>query len=259
MRKILATAIFLPSIAVYSTQLDVTFTGDTPAVGWGAGFSLYDGQDFQYENYVEVANYDNIPNKLAGVTSMQMTWQAPAGYMYVINPPAVDDGLTLALEASFGLTGQAAELGSVTSQSISVNTVYGTSPLSEHVLLDPTQAPNAPALDFNVGTSITPSTKPFAFTSITVTANFSGAGSSASLTPNTDWNETSGFFGVIYGIPTFYGDPYNGPSYPGQLWTLEPLPTGSVPDDSSTMSLAGLGLAGLWLLGSRRSTRQILS
>jgi VPDSG-CTERM motif len=241
------------SISVFAVPLDVTLIGGVPTHYWGGGVDLGLGAEWQDEDLVNVTSQSQPVINLAGVNSIQVTWQAPAGYMYVVNAPPSDVGnLNLQFEASYGFAGQASSLGSLTSSGFSINTIYGTSPLVGNAGLNNNTIEGGvgyPALDFLASTVVSSSTKPFAFNSLTITADFSGTGASGTTLDKTDWNQISGFFGVLYGIQVFYGAPYDGPPDPGQLLTLEPLPAGgSVPDVSPTLSLAGLGFAGLLLL-----------
>jgi hypothetical protein len=190
----------------------------------------------QYEDIIP----GNEPGQInmAGVNAVQVTWQAPA-----------DVGqLNLQFEVAYGYgASQLGSLGSVTSQSMSVNTIYGTSPLVESVAVG-TGSPHG-ALVISAGAPVG-SGAPFAFTSLTLLANFSGTGSGTlDLNPS---DQLSGYFGVLYGL--FFVNQYSGPPDPGPLLTLEPIPGGSVPDSTSTLSLAGLGFASLLLFGRKRLT-----
>lgn len=233
----------LTSVSVFATPLDITLTGGSPYVEWGPG-SVY-GNDVQYEDVIPGSEPGQI--NLAGVNSIQVTWQAPAGYMYVYTPAPADVApLTLQFEVAYGPEFSSSSLGSVTSQSMSVNTVYGSSPVGGPIITTASNPDGALVIGARgqVGTG-----DPFAFTSLTILANFSGTGSGTlDLDP---YDQISGYFGVLYGLP-FVNEYSGSASDPGPLLTLEPLPTASTPDNSSTLSLAGIGFAGLFLFGRRR-------
>lgn len=94
---------------------------------------------------------------------------------------------------------------------------------------------------------------PFAFNSITISASFSGTGTSQIL--GIDSPGEPGFpFGTLYGGFSLSDTSFTIPGDVdlGSLVTLEPLPSGAAPDVSSTLTLAGLGFAGLVLFGRRR-------
>ena len=255
-------SVSLTSISVFAVPLNVTFTGAAPAHFWGDGVAVQG--DAQYEDIANVASQSpaNGELNLAGVTSINVTWNAPAGYMYVLTPPPagllVNGALNLQLETSYGFSSPAQfsladSLGHVTSQSISVNTIYGTSPFSEGVSVGGT-AGLPVALNVVAGATINANTQPFAFNSITVSAEFSGTGAAGTLDESGNWDGIADYFAVLFGLPHVLGTPFNGPADPGQLLTLEPLPTASTPDDSPTLTLAGLGFAGLLLVGRRLLT-----
>ncbi|HSY43267.1 MAG TPA: hypothetical protein VK811_05110 [Candidatus Acidoferrum sp.] len=194
---------------------------------------------------------------LAGVNSITVTWNAPAGYMYVVDPPpagVVENEAALIFEAEYGSPGQASSLGSITASSFSINTVYGTAPLGAQVL---TSSPEV-GLSFGVSGTVSASSAPFAFTSMTISADFSGIGAST-LSPTGDGPPAAGLFAEYTGDFEIDGVApdgtvlYDVPPDPGQLLTLEPLPTGSVPDAPSTVILAGLSFAGFWLCGRKLS------
>ncbi|HSY43268.1 MAG TPA: hypothetical protein VK811_05115 [Candidatus Acidoferrum sp.] len=240
-------------ISTLAIPLDISFTGGTPVESWG--INAYDDPGFA--DYIPVANGPESID-LAGVNSINMTWSAPAGYMYVVNPPPAGlagNGAGLLFEAEYGSFGQASSLGSITASSFSVNTIYGTSPLTAQVL---TYSPGGPALYFAAAGTVGAGSAPFAFTSITISADFSGIGTST--LSRSAFDQFAGSLGtyngdfVIDGIGANGSNLYYVPADPGQLLTLEPLPTGSVPDAPSTCFLAGLSFAGFWLCGRKLST-----
>jgi hypothetical protein len=215
-------------ISIRAVPLDITLTGTAPVNDTISGAS-------------EPASIN-----IDGVTSIQVTWNAPAGYMYVVNPPPADDGNAfLAFESDYGLIPQTVSLGSVTASSVSVNTVFGTSPLGGGVALNNDLnlegEANYASLITGATATITPTTAPFGFTSITITGDFSGTGADVTL-GRSDFSN-SGPFGVLL---------FEGPEVtdPGSLLTLEPL-GGSVPDAPSTVFLAGMSFAGFWLCGRK--------
>lgn len=231
----------LTSISVFAGPLDVTLIGGTPIDE--PGYSLF--QDPGFLNLIYVANPSQVSSiNLAGVNSINLTWAAPAGYMYMVSsPPAGLASSDLFFSAQYGAAGQASSLGSITASSFSVNTVNGTSPLSGQLTMN-----DGPALDFEALARMTPSTAPFAFTSITISADFSGTGTSQTLNKSV-YSEQSLFFGVYTGDFQVGPPPDNLPIIVGTpSITLEPLPTESTPDESSTLALAGMGFAGLLLM-----------
>lgn len=251
------------STSTFAMPLDITLTGGTATHYWGDGEYLGNLLEWQEEDVVSVANQPfGAQVNLANVNSIVVTWQAPPGYMYVVKPPPIaftgNSSLALQFEEQLGPDGQASSLQSVTSSSFSINTVYGTSPISGIVELDNNhQLPDypfttTPALDFFAGANVDSGTAPFAFTSMTLSADFSGTGSDVTLS-STAGNGIGVFFGILYGLPVIsYGIPFYGPGDPGPLLTLEPLATGGpVPDQSSALGLAALGFGGLVLLGRR--------
>jgi hypothetical protein len=216
-------------ISTLAVPLDIDLTGGTPvddAINGSAPASI---------------NID-------GVNSIQVTWNAPAGYMYVVNPPPTDDGnMFLVFELDYGVIPQTTSLGSVTSSGISVNTIFGTSPLGGGVGLNNTlslEGTSYASLILEASATITPNTAPFGFTSITATGNFSGTGSDITLGRNELSSPQQSYFGYFF---------FDGPEVtdPGPLLTLELLPTGSVPDAPSTFFLAGMSFAGFWLCGRK--------
>lgn len=246
MVSLAATMAALPFISVFANPVDVSITATTPPQHyWGLGYDVY-FTDFQDEDVIQQSPGAVSPVNLGGANSLQVTWNAPAGYMYVVNPPPADfqnNSLTLAFCMQYGHAGQASSLGSVTAFSVSMNLVYGNPGLSGGAFIN--NLPNESAITLDAGVNVTPQTTAFAFTSVTVDATFSGTGAYGTiLDPNYLDDAPSAFFGILYGIPTIYGAPYDGPPNPGQLLTLEQVPD-PVPDMSSTLGLtvlSGLGL-----------------
>ena len=262
MKTILLIGIWgvVTSVSVIASPLDITFTGSRPTHLWGTDFTFpLEGLDFQFEDVVsDISESPGTTINLAGVNSINVTWSAPAGYMYVVQPPPAAIGdMDLQFEATYGFGNAAASLGSIISQSISVHTISGTSPLGELVNLNTVNGPDFPALDFDAGAFIAPGTSPFAFTSLTISADFSGTGADTTLDQTESISDISSFFGVLFGVNHIFGTPYTGAPDPGPLLTLQPVPVtqsgggGSVPDSSSTLSLAGLSFIGLWLVGRK--------
>ena len=244
-------AVVLPFISVFATPLDVSITGTTPPQhNWGTGYDV-NFTDFQDEDIIQQGAGSVSPINLDRVNSMQVTWNAPAGYMYVVNPPPADfqnNSLTLAFCLQYGKAGEASSLGSVTASSVFMNLVYGNPALYGGATIN-NNLPYESALALHAGVNVTPQTGAFAFTSVTVDATFSGTGARGTmLYPNYLGDSPSAFFGILYGIQTIYGAPYNGPPDPGQLFSLEPLSTDPVPDVSSTLNLAAWSGLGLLLL-----------
>lgn len=252
-KVVLLTAALAPitSITLLATPVDVSFTGGAPQHYWGTGDS-FGGEDLQYEDLIMPVNGGSAVD-LSGANSIQVTWNAPAGYMYVVNPPPADitaiGPLTLAFTVQYGSPGQASSLGSVTAASIAMNLVYGSSPLGPNVSVYNSLPPDAAGLTIGAAGNIASGSSAFAFRSITVNATFSGTGAAGTVLQANDFGDTTaGYFGVLIGLPTiFASDNWRGPGDPGQLLTLEPIPGGSVPDQSSTLALAGFGLGGLML------------
>ena len=251
----------LSSVSIHAIPLDITFVGGAPVTGPWPGISALADPGFQ--DVIQVANAPQVQTiNLAGVNSITMTWSAPAGYMYVVNPPPA--GLvhpSLYFETYFGSTGQASSLGSITASSTSVHTVFGTSPLVLSIAPPNSTLPGGPALGFAAVAEISANSAPFAFTTITISALFNGTGALQTLS-KTAFDVQSSFFADYSGDFALNGPgTYDIPPNPGPLLTLEPLPTeqpppiGSTPDSSSTLSLAGLGFVGLWLLGRKLSPR----
>lgn len=258
---LVALAGMLTTASTLAVPLDITFNLGAPAHEWGSGSVGF--FSYQYDDTASIANQtpsDGVLN-LAGVNSINVTWNAPAGYMFVVKPPPADIGaLTLELETSYGygLTSAGslvASLGNITSQSLSVHTIYGSSPLSGGVNLS-TFSGDRPALNVLAQATINPGSAPFAFNSITVSADFSGRGAHGSLDESGNWDGIADYGAVLFGVNNFsqYGIPYTGPGDPGQLFTLEPISDnggGDVPDNTSTLSLAGIGFVGLVLVGRK--------
>lgn len=240
----------LTSMSVFAVPLDMTFTGGAVTHSYGP-FGPPPNQITYFDD--SAAYTSESPGStinLNGVTSINVTWNAPAGYMYVVNPPPSDiGGLNLYLAVQY--SGPLSSLGSVTSPSLSVATVFGTSPFTTA-----TTPLGQPVILYGPGNLMTisaegivnPGDKPFAFTSVTVSANFSGTGADVTLDQDLDnfpqFAALSGTFGQV-------GEQM--PPDPGQLLTLEPLPSGSAPDGCPTAALAGLGFAGLSLFGRKLS------
>jgi hypothetical protein len=234
--------------SIFAVPLDLTFNGSPPA--FESTFSLYGDSGFQ--DYIPVANEGQVSSiNLAGVNSINVTWNAPAGYMYVVNPPPA--GLLFAnlyFEAEYGVGGQASSLGSITASSFSVHGISGTSPMSLQATLNP--GPGGAALYFLAYASMNSRSAPFAFNSITMSLDFSGTGADTTLQKSA-FDEQSDYFGILYGDYEA-GPPGGPPIVPpglGPMVTLAPLPTESTPDGSSTLILAGLGFAGLSLFGRK--------
>lgn len=203
--------------------------------------------------FADVADF-NGPSaiNLAGVNSINVTWAAPAGYMYVVNPPPADIGsLGLEFEVAYGSGGQAASLGLLTAFGASVKTVYGNPSFTGSDYLTPSfPDPQVPGIVIEANAEDDAGTAPFAFTSVTVSLDFGGTGRNRTLGENDNeppLYDSTGLFGLL--LP--YGSSYSGPPDPGQLLTLEPLPSGAAPDMSSTLGLAGLGFGGLLFFGRR--------
>lgn len=246
----------LTSISTFAVPLDITLTGGSPSENYGESLLLDPG----FQNVALVANQSQVSSiNLAGVNSMSVTWAAPAGYMYVINPPPAGlagNGDSIWFQAQYGNPGQASSLGSITSSSFSIHSVYGTSPFAPFAagaeISNTSQ--NGPALTFGVFGGMSPSSEPFAFTSLTISAAFSGTGSDTTLN-KTASDIYAEFFGSLTADFEKNGlgpNSYYIPPDPGLLFNLEPLPSGSAPDASSTLSLAGLGFAGLFFVGRKR-------
>lgn len=244
----------LTSISVFAVPLNITFTGNGVVHDWGGGYTMYVGNpDVATLQFADLADFNGPPAiNLAGVNSINVTWAAPAGYMYVVNPPPADIGsLGLEFEVAYGAGGQASSLGSVTALNISANTVYGKPSFQGGENLPPPfYDPQVPGLIVEAFARDESGTTPFAFTSVTLSLDFSKTGRNITLEANDNeppLDDSTGLFGLL----VYPGSTYNGPPDPGQLLTLEPLQTASTPDDSPTFGLAGLGFAGLLLLGRR--------
>lgn len=246
--KIIKTIALMGSFGIIASgstlavPLDITWNGGTPVAEIGDSPQLNPG----FEDFIPLENVGQVAEfNLAGVTSIKMTWNAPAGYMYVVNPvPAGFDFTGLFFQAFYGSPDPSSSLGSVTASSLSVHTIYGTSPLSGGAF------GNAGALEFSASADSGSGFTPFAFSSITISADFSGIGKSQTLGISSPYPGQIPF-GVIYGgvtfgnpLPPIIGDPDL-----GSLLTLEPLPSGSAPEDTPTLTLAGLGFAGLFFAG----------
>ena len=234
------------STSAYPTPLDISLTPAAPPIHhWPGDTTLY-GTDFQFEDAISgsgATGWQPTIN-LTGIHSIQATWNAPSGYMYVVNPPPADIGnLTLEFELQYGNPGQASSLGNVTSSSVSINSIYGSPQIAGGTTIN--NEPNRPGLDFDARIYLTPDSQSFAFTSITITAAFDGASPSGILNANNIGQSAATFFGILYGVPTHYGTPYSGAPDPGQLLIQEPLDPSlnRIPDKSSSLILAGLGAA----------------
>jgi hypothetical protein len=227
--------------SVRAGPLNIAWNGGTPML---LGYSPQ--LDLGFQDFISLANVGQVAAiNLAGVNSINMTWAAPAGYMYAVEPvPAGFNSTGLSFEAIYGNSGQASSLGSITASSLSVHTVYGTSPLTGGAIL------NHGVLNFVASAGSGSDFAPFAFTSITISADFSGLGTSQTLGIDDPVADSAYPFGILYGdggLSIISGNPGL-----ASLLTLEPLPSGSVPDDSCTLALAGFGFAGLILVGRKR-------
>lgn len=230
--KFLAVAVGgLFPLSALAIPLDISFTGGTPE-----------------GNTISASEPASL--NIDGVNSIQVTWNAPAGYMYVVSPPpAGDANMFLAFELDYGLIPQTTSLGSVTASSVSVNTIFGISPLGGGAGLNndlTLEGYGYPSLLLGSTATITPNTAAFGFTSITVSADFSGTGADIPLGRNTFF-ANSAPFGLLFSEGPDVSDP-------GELLTLEPLPGGSVPDAPSTFILAGMSFAGFWLCRRKLSS-----
>ena len=238
----------LTSISVFAIPLDITVAGGTVSHDWGENFTMNPAINETALQYADLADF-NQPStiNLGGVNSINVTWNAPAGYMYVVNPPPADIGtLFLYLGVSYGVGGQSSSLGSITGSSTSVNTVYGNPSFAGLEFLGLSDDPDVPGIVVEANTEEAPGSAPFAFTGVTVSTDFSKTGRSKTLEANANDPPLYNYVG-LFGVLVLYSSPYKGPPDPGQLLTLQPLPTGTTPDDCSTLSLAGLGFAGLVL------------
>src|SRR5215472_11584030 len=169
-KAVLLMAALMPvtSISTFATTVDVSFTGDAPQHFWGTGRTI-DGQDFQAEDIIFNGNGGSID--MSGANSLQITWNAPAGFMYVVNPPPANVGpLELAFTAQYGAPGQASSLGSVTASSATMDLVFGHSPLAPIVFLYGGAPQIAGGLNIGAVGEVSPGSSPFAFRSITVDA-----------------------------------------------------------------------------------------
>jgi hypothetical protein len=234
--------------SIRAVPLDITYTGAGAGNYWGG--SAYNDPGFL--DSIPLVNYAPSIN-LAGVNSITMTWAAPAGYMYAVTPPPTIGG-TFYFFA--GYTGQASSLGSMTVSSFSINTVYGTAPLGGEAGLVSSD-PNDWELYFEAIGSTRPGSAPFAFTSLTISADFSGTGADTTLdrtVPNSEIYFPGNFMGIFTGDFPLIGPGLNYEILPdpGPQLTLEPLPSGAAPDTASTLTLAGIGFTGLLVAGRKQ-------
>lgn len=234
-----------------AVPLDVTFIGGTPGQQWGESVNLDPG----FQDDIPVVNSGQTSSlNLAGVNTINLTWAAPAGYMYVVNPPPagiVGNGDELFFQVAYGTFGQASSLGALSALNLSVNTVNGNAPWSPQVIFNPA---DGTGLYFAANGGMSAGSEPFAFTSLTISAGFNGTGADITLDQKAS-DEQEGMFGGLTG--DFEKDgigpfDYYVPPDPGPLITLEPLPSGSAPDVSSTLTLAGLGFSGLLFMGRKQ-------
>lgn len=243
----------LTSISVFAVPLDITLTGGTVSHDWGTGFPIFAYGTYQFEDVIDFSQPAVI--NVAGVNSINVTWNAPAGYMYVVNPPPAAIGtLGLQFQIAYGVGGQVSSLGSITASSLSAHTIYGNPSWGYYYNLVPFIDPQVPALLIGAGAEDAPDTAPFAFNSITVSLDFSKTGKSTpyestELEPYNAYEVNN--YGLLGGLFVQFPSTYQGPPDPGQLLTLQPLPTASTSDGSPTFGLAGLGFAGLLLLRRR--------
>ncbi|HEY1787055.1 MAG TPA: hypothetical protein VGJ73_02820 [Verrucomicrobiae bacterium] len=238
----------LTSASTFAVPLDITWIGGTPSF-----LSISPQLNPGFQDFIPIENLGQVAEiNPAGVNSINMTWNAPSGYMYVVNPvPRGFDFSGLSFEAIYGNSGQASSLGSITASSLSVHTIYGTSPLSGGASL------NFGVLNFVASAGSGTAFGPFAFNSITISADFSGMGTSQRL--GIEFPDPVGFpFGVLYGGFAIGSGPdiFRTGVELDSLLTLEPLPTGTTPDNSSTLGLAGFGFVGLLLFGGKRFVSQ---
>lgn len=252
-KAVLLTAALAPmtSISILATPLDITITGTAPQHDWGDG-SPISGADYQYEDLIPQNNTTPSSINLAGVNSITVTWNAPAGYMYVVTPPPGSfSELSLDFAIQYGQPGQARDLVPMGVPDLLENMVYG-SPgvrgvqINGGMITGRAGSGNPAGLSAGFNIAVIPGSQPFAFTSLGVTADFTGSAVGI-LESNDNGQGVAQFFAAYFGLQTTYGASYTGPGDPGQLLTLEPIPNGSVPDKSSTLTLAGLGIGGLIL------------
>lgn len=202
---------------------------------------------YAYMDYNPVTGYGGtgeFPSSinLAGVNSISVTWNAPAGYMYVVTPPPITNGPSyLFFGLAYGLPGNANSLGSVTGSSAAFNLVYGTSPASSlygsaTINTSPNTFNPVNGLDFSGGASISPTSSSFAFTSFTITSQFSGAVPAGILSISQPFVQSVSNFDIgMYGGYYDYSYGYHGAPDPGALLTLEPVTT---PEPSSVALLS---------------------
>jgi hypothetical protein len=194
---------------------------------------------------------DQFPSSinLAGVNSISVTWNAPAGYMYVVTPPPATNGaFRLLFTLAYGYPGDANSLGSVTESSALFALVYGAAPPSTYGGANINPGPNVVnSLGFSGGATITPSTPSFAFTSFTITAQFSGTTPSGVLNNrNPYFYSTYPFDMIMYGGQYDPSIGYPGAPDPGPLLTLQPVPT----PEPSTVALTSAAF--LFYFASRK-------
>jgi hypothetical protein len=156
---ICAAAILLPcSINHLAAQtLDVNGTGEGGVTHFNSSFS-------------DLTDEVTFPNQinLTGYNEIQFTWNAPAGYMYVVNNPGISEELFLQ-------TVYAEDINNTSPDPVLSNfvgtfdTVYGTAPVASPSDL----GAGSPLINLSTGIDIGPG---FAFTSYTVTADVSGSG-----------------------------------------------------------------------------------
>ncbi len=157
---------------------------------------------------------------LTGTTNVSVTWSAPPGEMFVVNPPPSALGpLNLHLGAGFMLYNFYGEtyFCNVNSFSASFNMVYGAAPGGGAVFYG-----GASDLDFSIQAVIATNGGSFAFTSATVTAQLSVSTNEYVVEAGSNYDP--------YAIVLYGGLPFTDPTDPGPLLTLQPLPTTSSAD-----------------------------
>ena len=223
-------------------QGTLTLSGVGAAVLQHSSVVIYDSGLIGYA-YTDMSA-DQFPGSinLSGVNSISVTWNAPAGYMYVVTPPPTTNGtFGLMFALAYGVPGEGLSLGTTTVSSALFALVYGAAPISTYGAGGiNTGGPGSFALGFQGGGNITPSTPSFAFTSFTITAQFNGTSPSGVLNASRFYSGSSYPFDMImYGGQYDPSTGYHGAPDPGPLLTLQPLPT----PEPSTVALTSAAIA----------------
>lgn len=178
---------------------------------------------FPSDALVDSSAYGSTPFfefNLTNGTTLSITWSAPAGEMFVVTPPPVALG---PLQLRFGLGGFPFIGGGpeyFSASSVTFNLVFGTAPATYGEIVSYING-----WDCSASSTIAPTNSSFAFTSITLTQQFTGSGT-VTMSSTLNWEP--------YSIILFGGNT-NDPTDPGPLLTLQPY--NAIPPTPPTLNI----------------------